>query len=100
LNAASKLAARFRDAVPLLEALKAWSEKVKVSSLLKSRLMEAVNYTLNQWDAPVAYTTCGDCDIDNTTAEQAMKPFAIGSKNWLFFGSDRGKGLGDTGKLY
>ena len=52
--------------------------------------MEAVNYTLNQWDALVAYTTNGDCAIDNNTAERAVKPFAIGRKNWLFFGSDRG----------
>ena len=74
----------------LLENLKAWLEKVKGRSLPKSRLMEAVNYTLNQWDALVAYTTNGDCAIDNNTAERAVKPFAIGRKNWLFFGSDRG----------
>ena len=90
LDAAGKLAARVRDAVPLLENLKAWLEKVKAKSLPKSRLMEAVNYALNQWDALVAYTTNGDCAIDNNTAERAVKPFAIGRKNWLFFGSDRG----------
>ena len=90
LDAAGKLAARVRDAVPLLENLKGWLEKVKAKSLPKSRLMEAVNYTLNQWDALVAYTTNGDCAIDNNTAERAVKPFAIGRKNWLFFGSDRG----------
>ena len=90
LDAAGKLAARVRDAVPLLENLKAWLDKVKARSLPKSRLMEAVNYALNQWDALVAYTTNGDCAIDNNTAERAVKPFAIGRKNWLFFGSDRG----------
>ena len=66
--------------------IKMMKEKVKAKSLPKSRLMEAVNYTLNQWDALVAYTTNGDCAIDNNTAERAVKPFAIGRKNWLFFG--------------
>ena len=37
--------------MPLLEDLKAWLEKVKARSLPKSGLMEAVNYTLNQWNA-------------------------------------------------
>ena len=32
----------------------------------------------------------GDLAIDNNAAERAIKPFAIGRKNWLFFGSDRG----------
>ena len=80
LDAAGKLAARVRDAVPLLENLKAWLDKVKARSLPKSRLMEAVNYALNQWDALVVYTTNGDCAIDNNTAERAVKPFAIGRK--------------------
>ena len=80
LDAAGKLAARVRNAVPLLGDLKAWLEKVKARSLPKSRLMKAVNYTLNQWDALVAYTTNGDCAIDNNTAERAVKPFAIGRK--------------------
>lgn len=47
LDATGKLAARVRNAVPLLGDLKAWLEKVKARFLPKSRRMEAVNYTLN-----------------------------------------------------
>ena len=36
------------------------------------------------------FVTDGDLAIDNNAAERAIKPFAIGRKNWLFFGSDRG----------
>ena len=36
------------------------------------------------------YTTDGRLAIDNNIAERAVKPFAIGRKNWLFFGSDDG----------
>ena len=73
LYSACKLAARVRDTGPHLENLKAWLEKVKANSLPKSRLTEAVSYTLNQWDALVAYTTNGDCAIDNNTAERARE---------------------------
>ena len=36
------------------------------------------------------YVRDGDLAIDNNIAERAVKPYAIGRKNWLFFGSDRG----------
>ena len=44
----------------------------------------------NQWDALTVYLRDGDLAIDNNIAERAVKPFAIGRKNWMFFGSDRG----------
>lgn len=51
-------------------------------------LPEAVTYARNQWAALHVYVTDGRLAIDNNTAERAVKPFAIGRKNWLFFGSD------------
>jgi len=89
-DAQAKVAARTQEALPLLQQMKDWLELLKRKSLPKCRLMEAVNYALNQWDALMVYTTNGGCAIDNNTAERAVKPFAIGRKNWLFFGSDRG----------
>ncbi len=56
--------------------------------LPRSVMAEAINYTLNQWDALCAYTTRGFLAIDNNAAERAVKRVAIGRKNWLFAGND------------
>jgi len=74
----------------LLAALKEWLGQVAVTALPKSPLGEAVTYASNQWAALNIYTTDGDLAIDNNIAERAIKPFAIGRKNWLFTGSDNG----------
>ena len=47
-------------------------------------------YALSNWDALVRYTEHGGLPIDNNPAEQAIKNFVIGRKNWLFAGSDKG----------
>ncbi len=61
-----------------------------LAALPKSPLGEAVTYARNQWAALQVYVTDGRLAIDNNIAERAVKPFAIGRKNWLFFGSDDG----------
>src|SRR5207247_688113 len=81
---------RQRQAQPLLDALKQWLEHEKVEALPQTPIADAINYTLNQWTALTVYVTDGNLAIDNNAAERAIKPFAIGRKNWLFFGSDRG----------
>jgi transposase len=58
--------------------------------LPQSPIRQAINYTLNGWDALMVYTRDGDFSIDNNTAEQRMRPLALGRKNWLFLGSDNG----------
>jgi transposase len=72
----------------LLTALKGWIDSLAVTTLPKSPLGEAVTYARNQWAALNVYTTDGRLAIDNNVAERAVKPFAIGRKNWLFFGND------------
>ena len=81
---------RQEKSVPLLEAMKSWLEKQRDDVLPKSPMGEAITYTVNQWSALNVYTRDGNLAIDNNRAERAVKPFAIGRKNWLFFGSDRG----------
>ena len=76
--------------MPCLQELKSWLEKQRAEVLPKSPMAEAINYTLNQWEALNIYTCDGNLAIDNNIAERAVKPFAIGRKNWLFFGSDQG----------
>ena len=58
--------------------------------LPKSPLGQATVYALSNWDALVHYSTDGDLAIDNNRAEQAIRAIALGRKNWIFLGSDRG----------
>jgi hypothetical protein len=51
-------------------------------------MAQAINYTLNQWEALNRYTEQGYLNIDNNAAERALKRVALGRKNWLFAGHD------------
>ena len=90
LDAVARAALRQREAKPRLDALKEWLDREQAHSLPKTPISEAINYSLNQWSALNEYVHDGDLSIDNNIAERAIKPFAIGRKNWIFFGSDRG----------
>ena len=56
----------------------------------KSTLAQAIRYSLSRWDALTRYTADGRLEISNNAAERAIRPLAIGRKNWLFAGSDTG----------
>lgn len=56
-------------------------------SLPKSELGKAAGYTLSQWASIEALLEHGECEIDNNLIENAIRPSAIGKKNWLFIGS-------------
>jgi len=90
LDAAARAALRRVKATPALDGLKTWLDREQARALPKTPLADAITYATNQWDALTVYTTDGDLAIDNNAAERAIKPFAIGRKNWLFFGSDQG----------
>ena len=90
LDAPGRAAVRQRKALPLLEAIKDWLDRVRPTAVPRTPISEAFTYLANQWDALTVYTRHGDLAIDNNAAERAIKPFAIGRKNWMFFGSDRG----------
>ena len=90
LDSVARAAMRQRQAKPLLDAMKEWLDHEQRAALPKTPIAEAINYALNQWSALNVYLRDGDLAIDNNLAERAIKPFAIGRKNWMFFGSDRG----------
>lgn len=56
----------------------------------KSPTSKAINYALNNEQALSRFLTDGKIEIDNNIAENAMRPIALGRKNWLFAGSDSG----------
>jgi transposase len=90
LDASARAALRQKKSNPLLDALKGWLDREHRVAIPKTPIAEAMGYALNQWTALTVFLTDGDLAIDNNAAERAIKPFAIGRKNWLFFGSDRG----------
>jgi len=81
-------------AVPRLAEFKAWLESQQVAHggtvLPKSPIGQAIQYALNQWEALCIYTTDGRLAIDNNASENALRRIALGRKNWLFAGSDKG----------
>jgi len=81
---------RQRDTVPLLKAFREWIDKTHGDVLPKSALGDAFRYTLNQWEALNQFPSCGLLSIDNNPAERAHRGIAIGRKNWLHVGSERG----------
>jgi transposase len=89
-DAAARQSLRQEQATPRLSALHDWLDEAAVTALPKSPLGEAIAYARNQWAALTVYVTQGELAIDNNAAERAVKPFALGRKNWLFFGSDDG----------
>lgn len=79
-----KYEARQKVAVPILEDLKVWLEK-NIDRLPKGGLThKAIQYTLNQWVYLVGYCEHGRLNISNVLAENAIRPFAVGRKAWLF----------------
>lgn len=84
-DAQFRLAQRKEHAAPLLHDLRTWLDEQDF--LPKEMIGKAATYTLNQWDALNRYLEDGDLSIDNNAAERAMKPVAIGRKNWMFVGS-------------
>jgi transposase len=81
---------RSRHSRPLLETIHTWLETERPKVLPKSPIGEAIGYALNHWTALIRPWEAGFLEIDNGASERAMKPVALGRKNWLFAGSDEG----------
>ena len=73
---------------PLLDAFFAWLETLQVSG--KSALSKAVAYALNEKPYLYTFLENGNVPIDNNRAENAIRPFAVGRKNWLFSNTANG----------
>lgn len=75
---------------PVLDAFGSWIENTHTGILPKSKLGQAFQYALNQKDGLMNYLLDGNCSISNNLAENSIRPFTIGRKNWLFSGSPKG----------
>ena len=90
LSAAGRLALRQHWAVPVLEELRVYQERARMSALPKSPEGMAIGYTISNWRALCRYAGDGDLAIDNNGAARSLRGVAVGRRNWTFFGRDRG----------
>lgn len=72
----------------VVERLRRALDKLQPRYLPQSPLGQAIGYALNQWPTLVRFLGHGEVEIDNNRVENAIRPTAIGKKNWLFFGSE------------
>ena len=79
-----------RKIIPVLDDLKQWMLENYRSVLPQSAIGQAIYYSLQRWDKLCLYTTDGRLQIDNNLVENAIRPVAIGRKNYLFAGSHNG----------
>jgi transposase len=96
LEPEERLQRRLTDAVVILDRFKTWLDKQSVPP--KTLLGKAIGYALREWPRLVVYTTDGRLNIDNNLVENAIRPFAIGRKAWLF--SDSQAGARASANLY
>ncbi|HWC91039.1 MAG TPA: IS66 family transposase [Pirellulales bacterium] len=85
-----RLKLRRARSLPILGQLRAWLSATGPMVLPKSPLGQAIGYVLSRWDGFIRYCEDGRLAIDNNVSERTLRPCAIGRKNWLFLGSDRG----------
>jgi transposase len=89
---------RTAEAVPQLAALHEWAAKIQHETMPSGKLGEALGYLITQWPKLVRYVEDPRLAIDTNLAENAIRPFALGRRNWLF--ADTVKGAKASAALY
>jgi hypothetical protein len=98
LSPDEKIEKRREQAVPILEAIRTILDDRIDHVPSKSLLRQAMIYARNQWSRAVRYVGCGLLTPDNNAAENAIRPVALGRKNWLF--ADVPKGADASAMLF
>lgn len=80
---------RQAQAQPLLASMHDWLRQTRMTVANGGGTAKAIDYSLKRWAALSRYATDGRLPIDNNPVENAIRPIAIGKKNWLFVGSER-----------
>lgn len=81
---------------PILDEFHRWLEIISRRVLPKSPVGEAIGYVLPRWEGLSRYCEAGFLEIDNNLSERMLRACAVGRKNWLFVGHDRGGGTAAT----
>ena len=93
-----RYALRQKQAQPVLDEIKDWLDESLPQIPPSSMTGKALTYLNNEWDKLIAYLKDGRLEIDNNGAENAIRPFVVGRKNWLF--STSVKGVKASANLY
>ena len=78
---------RQNKAKPVADKLYAWLQQKRLGTTKNADITKAIEYCLKRWTALTRYLDDGSLPIDNNWAENQMRPWALGRKNWLFAGS-------------
>lgn len=83
---------RTRDELskPIMKEFRAWLDEHRGKVPPQSQLGQALSYAHNEWSYLIRYLDDGRINIDNNMVENAIRPFAVGRKNWLFSDSVAG----------
>jgi hypothetical protein len=81
---------RLDESLPLLNELGKWLAETYKTVLPKSPIGKAMAYCIPRWDYLINFLKDGSLEIDNNEVENAIRPLALGRKNYLFAGSERG----------
>ena len=79
-----RLALRKENSAPVIEKFHVWLQQSIAQVPPKGTLGKALGYALNHWSGLTAFLKDGRIPLDNNPAENAIRPFVIGRKNWLF----------------
>ena len=79
---------RLEKEKPILEAFWNWLDQQRPNK--GTRLAKAVNYAQNRKDTLMTYLEDGHCSLSNNLSDNAIRPFTVGRKNWLFSASPKG----------
>lgn len=85
-----RLAVRKEHTAPLMADMRDWLDTTCPRISGRSELAAAIRYALARWEGLTLILRDGRACIDNSAAERAMRPIAVGRRNWTFAGSDAG----------
>ncbi|MBA3971756.1 MAG: IS66 family transposase [Bacteroidetes bacterium] len=78
---------RLEESLPVINELGKWIFAEMKNTLPKSQIGKAMHYAMERWDKLSAYLADGNLHIDNNAIENAIRPIALGRKNYLFAGT-------------
>jgi hypothetical protein len=78
-----------QHAKPVAQALHGWLSEQRPKLAKADVTARAIDYSLSNWPGLTRYLDDGNVPIDNNAAENAVRPFAVGRKNWLCVGSQQ-----------
>ncbi len=89
LSADERRQLREWEAIPRLASMQSWLIATRATVAESSGTAKAMDYGLRRWPALERYARSGILPIDNNPCENAIRPVAVGKKNWMFMGSER-----------